>query len=50
MHKKTDELNRYLHVRVFEALHMEPADPEIPFKYADACALSSKRILEALKA
>ncbi|AFR98803.1 3-dehydroshikimate dehydratase [Cryptococcus neoformans C23] len=34
----------------FEALHMEPADPEIPFKYADACALSSKRILEALKA
>ncbi|AAW44929.1 hypothetical protein CNBL0420 [Cryptococcus deneoformans B-3501A] len=34
----------------FEALHMEPADPEIPFKYADACALSNKRILEALKA
>lgn len=34
---------------LFEALHMKSADTEIPFQYADACALSDTRIFKAQK-
>jgi len=29
---------------MFEALHMEPSDPEIPIRYAQACADSERKI------
>ncbi|TYJ58570.1 hypothetical protein B9479_000780 [Cryptococcus floricola] len=33
----------------FEVLRMSPADPNIPYKYANGAALSEKRLLEALQ-
>jgi hypothetical protein len=35
---------------MFEALYMEPADPTIPYRYAQACADSEVKLKAAINA